>query len=172
MGFFSTHGASRKDIIEEIARDQHDTKNGRIHKTIAHAVVLNTVWAVHQIVDLNGNVPERYIACYRLGKRPEGWGYRPDDEGVGPTEYSCPLRFLDMAPEANAEWRQKVREYHAAKAAARAKALSVAVGQKWTLVGARGLTYVQIGRVKPLAGTCDDGRFYRIPAKMLGVLIA
>ncbi len=54
-------------------------------------------------------------------KHGEGAGYKDISEEMGPCEVDCPLSILDnaRAPE-NAyayEWRQRVRRYHAAKAA-------------------------------------------------------
>ena len=41
------------------------------------------------------------------------WGYKPLDESMHPYYYSCPLSYLDLAPEQSAEWRAGVRAYHA-----------------------------------------------------------
>jgi hypothetical protein len=35
-----------------------------------------------------------------------------------PYYYSCPLRFLDLAPEQSRAWREGVRAYHAQRAGA------------------------------------------------------
>ncbi len=55
------------------------------------------------------------------GSRGEGWGYKDLDESVGPNAIDCPLAYL-AAPHAEREgwakqWRERVREYHAKKAA-------------------------------------------------------
>lgn len=39
------------------------------------------------------------------------WGYKPMGESAFPYFYDCPLKFLDMAPVANAEWREEVKKY-------------------------------------------------------------
>jgi len=55
------------------------------------------------------------------GSRGAGWGYKDLDETVGPCAVDCPLAYLD-APHAEregwaAQWRERVREYHAKKSA-------------------------------------------------------
>lgn len=58
----------------------------------------------------------RFIRCHLLEQNARfGWGYKPMDESAGPCYYSCPLQFLDMAPEVlDAAWRQQVRRRHTA----------------------------------------------------------
>lgn len=54
------------------------------------------------------------------GGKNQGWGYKDMDETVGPGYYDCPITYLDKAsaPTGYAiEWRQKVREHHAAMSA-------------------------------------------------------
>lgn len=53
--------------------------------------------------------------------RGEGWGYKDLDESAGPCAVDCPLAYLD-APHAErdgfaAQWRERVRAYHAARRA-------------------------------------------------------
>lgn len=72
----------------------------------------NVLWSV---VVVEG-VPR--IRCDLMSKEGGEWGYKPMGESSGPFYYSCPLAFLDMAPEVNAEWRKGVREFHAAKKSA------------------------------------------------------
>ena len=35
------------------------------------------------------------------------------DESMHPYYYTCPLSYLDLAPEQSADWRAGVRAYHA-----------------------------------------------------------
>ena len=53
------------------------------------------------------------------GIRGDGWGYKDIDESCGPCEVGCPLSYL-AAPHAElgdyaAQWRERVRAYHAAQ---------------------------------------------------------
>lgn len=55
------------------------------------------------------------ILCDLLAKQDGCWGSTGMNEEVHPFYYSCPLSFLDRAPEVSGEWRAKVRAFHAAK---------------------------------------------------------
>ena len=50
-----------------------------------------------------------------------GWGYRDLDETAGPCAVDCPVSYLDalhVAPQGfAAQWRERVRAYHATKKA-------------------------------------------------------
>ena len=53
--------------------------------------------------------------------RADGWGYKDLDESAGPCAIDCPLAYL-AAPHAErdgfaAQWRERVRAYHAARQA-------------------------------------------------------
>jgi hypothetical protein len=55
------------------------------------------------------------------GGRRHGWGYKDLDETVGPCAVDCPVSYLD-APHVKlegwaAQWRERVRAYHATKKA-------------------------------------------------------
>jgi hypothetical protein len=86
------------------------------------------------------------------------WGYKDMDESMGPYEYDCPLALLDkLGPPPNewaANWREKVRAFHARRAAgadivktakkgdkvfttARPEPYTVAYRQKNSLIGYR-----------------------------------
>lgn len=102
--------------------------------TLAKSVRGNTLWTVQEGTKTDGT-KERFIGCYRLqGGRHEGWGYKDMDESMGPCYYDCPLKFFDMVPCPEygyaKEWREKVRAFHAAKAAKASKLKGLAVGCK------------------------------------------
>lgn len=112
MGWLFTHAAGKADIIRElIAPEENETRRW---ETIAHCVRGNVLWAVIEITykqEHRGN--KRFIACYLLAKENGcGWGYKAMDESMHPYYYSCPLKYLDMAPVANADWRTKVRHHY------------------------------------------------------------
>ncbi|HFX2658403.1 TPA: hypothetical protein ACID62_006427, partial [Pseudomonas aeruginosa] len=58
-----------------------------------------------------------YIGCHMLESSGGDWGYKSLDESVHPYYYSCPLRYLDMAPVQSSEWRERVHRFHAGRAA-------------------------------------------------------
>src|SRR3546814_16245151 len=69
------------------------------------------VEGVHR--DLSPGQSLRYIRCDLLECSGGQWGYKPLDESMHPYYYSCPLSYLDLAPEQSADWRAGVRAYHA-----------------------------------------------------------
>ena len=48
------------------------------------------------------------------------------DESMHPYYYTCPLSYLDLAPEQSADWRAGVRAYHARRRTPTASAASAA----------------------------------------------
>ena len=69
------------------------------------------VEGVHR--DLAPGQSLRYIRCDLLERSGNQWGYKPLEESMHPYYYSCPLSYLDLAPEQSADWRAGVRAYHA-----------------------------------------------------------
>ena len=90
---------------------------------LADRVVGNHYWAA--VKRLHGERAGEvfiFLALMQSGGRSSGWGYKSMDETVGPSYYDCPLALLNMATDPPygpyaAEWRQKVRDYHAKRAA-------------------------------------------------------
>lgn len=115
--------STRKELADHLI-----SGNG-VH-TVAHCFKGNNLWAVQEYTypartyddkpHPKAGETVRFIALYLLrgsnGSR-DGWGYKDMDESAGPYYYNCPLSYLDMVPEPDAEfakcWRIKVREYHA-----------------------------------------------------------
>lgn len=151
MGWYYTSNATRKDIIRELTQDAN-------LKTLAHTVRGNVLWTVQETN--NGN---KFIACYLLSSpRLKGEaGYKPMDESMGPYYYSCPLPYLDMAPECNAEWRADVRKWH------KRRSQKLAVGQTITLVPTCNPNKLLVTSLKPLRGKDGFGRTWSIPRRML-----
>lgn len=85
---------------------------------LADRVVGNHYWAALQLADGKVTI---ILALMRKGGPDCGYGYKLMDETVHPYYYDCPLSLLKMATdppynENAAEWRAKVREYHAQRA--------------------------------------------------------
>jgi len=107
------------------------------------------LWAVFRPTWEGRNSDEPFICLFLLedGGRRDGWGYKDVTESMGPCEYDCPLDLLDLAPppkgglaeEWAARWRQKVREYHAARCR------KYTVGDRVTIYGK---TYQVTGKVR------------------------
>lgn len=117
MGWDFTGGATKKDIIRECCKTQ-ENDHGK-WETLAHCVRGNVLWSVKQVTVKATGKTTRFIMCDLLGlEKGFGWGYKDIDESMGPCYYSCPLSFLDMAPEdgtgnTNPGWREQVRAYAA-----------------------------------------------------------
>jgi len=99
--------------------------------------------------------------------RGDGWGYKDLDETAGPCDVDCPLGYLD-APHAEpigfaAQWRERVRAYHAAR-----QAKPAPVAGAWVSYGGR--TYQLQSPAGPRRGwhVADaSGHGYRMPARAL-----
>jgi hypothetical protein len=51
----------------------------------------------------------RWILCVLIDCYRGDWGYKDMDETVGPNYYSCPVEFLDMAPQPETDWARDWR---------------------------------------------------------------
>lgn len=99
----------------------------------------------------------RYIGCdLRQCERGFGWAYKDLTEADGPCYYSCPPIYLNMAPEANAEWREAVRARHE----------RIPVGSKLTFrdLAIPGATVVQVKGQTLIVSHLN--RWYRIPPRL------
>jgi hypothetical protein len=102
----------------------YETEDGHI-KVIDYTLCDDVLWVVSKVTakaeskycNLAPGQSRCYIYGYLLRHRKNGWCYRLLDEAPETSCYSCPLRYLDMAPELCPEWRRKVREYHGRRAA-------------------------------------------------------
>ena len=113
MGWLFTRQQTRAQLIEELTRDQES--NGVTRKCLKQSTASNVLWTVWEITG-PGEKVDRYIGCDLMAcQRGYGWGYKDMCESMGPCYYSCPLAYLDMVPVANADWREQVRAYHAAR---------------------------------------------------------
>lgn len=117
MGWFFSY-CSRADLIRELTKD-FENENGR-SKTVAHTCRGNVLWSVAEITvntegvhsTLAAGQSTRLIRCDLLQRSGSKWGYKPLEESMHPYYYTCPLAYLNMAPETSAEWRMLVRAYH------------------------------------------------------------
>jgi len=98
------------------------------------------------------------------GGKTMGWGYKDQDESCGPCALDCPITYLDLATEPlghAAEWRERVRKYHANKVKP-ASGLYISYGEHQYKLG------------KPYAPRrgwwahrVDDGSLWRLKAKQI-----
>lgn len=142
MAYFGGY-PGRAAIIQEVRSDPD------VH---ALCTVGNILWFIFG----------KHIHCNIMSKVSGGdWGYKPLSEASSPVYYSCPLKYLDMVPEENPEWRQKVREYHAN---ARRK---LEIGHWYEYSGDR---IVQITVLQPVLGRID-GELYRLSRQNIGACL-
>lgn len=129
-------------------------------KTIAKCVKGSTLWSVLECVKDTSSykVGHRIIACSLMAADQGWWGSKDMDESMGPSEVSCPVKFLDMVPDPGGyatAWRERVRAHHEKKA----KFNGLKVGQKVKLIpgcAIRGepIAEVEITSVRPLRARC------------------
>ena len=112
MGWLFMHQGTRKDLIEELTRtEQHE---GVKRTCLAHCTVGNVLWTVWEI-ERAGQESRRFIGCDLMarGRPGGGWGNKSMCEDDCPYYYSCPERYLQMAPVRCQGWRDQVVAYHA-----------------------------------------------------------
>ncbi len=111
MGWlFSSRWETRAELVKHLQRPDRFLPG----KRLASRVIGNHHW---YLAETNGTTWIGLDLMQGGGSRDPGWGYKDLDETVGPTALDCPLSFLDRASEPvhyAIEWRQRVREHHAA----------------------------------------------------------
>ncbi len=162
MGWLFTQGASRHDIINKLV--QPEENETRRWETKTHCLRGNVLWSVIKLTQKVEGVTETFIGCHLLSKSKGcGWGYKELCESMGPYYYTCPLKYLDMAPVANQEWRDDVIEYH------QRMNRQFKIGQKISLENAS-IPWVVLTSLKPLRGLYYN-MSYRIPRRMIGEIM-
>ena len=119
MGWYFSR-QTRAQLIQELIRPQD---SDRAHsEVIAHTLRGNVLWSVVRVTakqaggrDLAEGESTTFIRCDLLQGSGGEWGHKPLEESMHPYYYTCPLRYLDMAPVRSAEWRDGVRSYHASR---------------------------------------------------------
>ncbi|HEJ9055923.1 MULTISPECIES: hypothetical protein [Serratia] len=110
MGWLFSHRSRRELIAALIQTD--DTEHYQ-HVTLAHALRGNVLWSVVQSTPKDtAKVAQTVIHCTLMQGSGGSWGYKAMDESVHPYYFSCPKRYLSMAPEVCQAWREKVLAHH------------------------------------------------------------
>lgn len=110
MGWYFTNGGTRAELIRELIQGFTHEETGARREYVAHCTIGNVLWTVWEDIH-PGSPPRRWIGCDLLEKNRDGWGHKPMCESVHPYYYSCPLKYLEMAPVASEAWREGVRQY-------------------------------------------------------------
>jgi hypothetical protein len=151
---------------------KHLCDEPKTYRTLAHKTTKedgqSILWAVHEF-PMDSAVEEyrgkRFIVCYLMnGRRDDRYqhGYKDMGESAGPYFYSCPLRYLEMAPEvACQEWRDNVKAYHARMSR------KFKVGDVLKLVSGCTPQQIEVTSVRPFRGRGDDGIVYRVTKRQI-----
>lgn len=173
VGYLQIYGTGRKDIIDRVTRTELRA-DGSAFRTVTKSLRGMCLWAVQESFPPVGP-PIRFIALYLLGGDAEGWGYRDMSEDSGPYHHSCPFSYLDLAPivrtECAADWRQRVRTYHAMKQTGSQFLATLQPKDEIRLSPLYGSReYVILARSSPTRLSCygkADGERYRLTRKVL-----
>lgn len=110
MGWLFSHSSRRELIASLIQTD--DTEHYQ-YVTLAHALRGNVLWSVVQSTPKDlAETLRTVIHCTLMQSSGGSWGYKAMDESVQPCYYSCPRRYLAMAPVISLAWREKVLAHH------------------------------------------------------------
>jgi hypothetical protein len=162
MGWlFSPSWVTRADLVRHLRRPARFGDNLEL---VRACTVGNHHWYL---------VRERATGLHWIGLdllqsgRADGWGYKDLDESAGPTATDCPLSYL-AAPHAErdghaAQWRERVRAYHAGRQARPAPAPGA-----WVQYAGR--AYLLVEPAGPRLGwrvVNEMGHAYRMRARQL-----
>lgn len=123
MGWLFSHH-NKSNLIQELVDNRSSDSHNRI--VLEHALIDDVLWSVvrlelKQANLIQGNAPGdtyTFIACDLIDIRQGLWGNKSLSEAVHPFYYTCPLHFLEMAPNGiNPEWREAVHRHHSDNAA-------------------------------------------------------
>lgn len=120
MGWLFTH-QTHSQLIASLIQPRSD-ENASL-EVLEHQLATNVLWSLTRVTarkpgwnQLEAGESQVFIRCDLLDHSDDGWGYKAMEESVHPYYYSCPLRYLDLAPEQSADWRAGVRQFHADQA--------------------------------------------------------
>lgn len=122
MGWLFTRQTQSQLIATLVQPRANDNASFEV---LEHHLACNVLWSLVRLTpqkgwryQLDAGESLVFIRCDLLRSSPEGWGYKALEESMHPYYYSCPLRYLDLAPEQSADWRAGVRQFHADQAQA------------------------------------------------------
>ncbi|GAJ29335.1 hypothetical protein [Acidomonas methanolica] len=110
---------SKAALVRELT--QSTTTDRAIVEVLDHTLSDTVLWSVVKVTARTEGVHPHlkpgesltYIRCDLLDQSGKMWGHKPLEEAMHPYYYSCPLSYLDLAPEQSSEWRAGVHAWHA-----------------------------------------------------------
>jgi hypothetical protein len=169
--------ASSKD--ELVAHIEHDLSKVSGLTILGKAVRGSRLWYAVEHRFASPYLPEgggeqRFIVLYltecdRRDHPAYRWGYKDMDESMHPYYYDCPIRLLDLTPQAiESEWRKAVRAHHA-------KRKTVPKPEKHKVVTYGGERYQLNYPIAPRRGwdvtRVRDGMNFRMKAKQVNAAL-
>jgi hypothetical protein len=162
MGWlFSPQWATRADLVQHLRRPE---RFGDHLQLIRACVNSSHHWYLVRVVATG----HHWIGLDLLQRgRSDGWGYKDMDESAGPCAVDCPLSYL-AAPHAEpvgfaAQWRERVRAYHA-----RRRVKLAPVAGAWVSYGGQAYRLVMPAGLRRGWHVEDEtGRRYRMQARQL-----
>ena len=163
----------KKELIHHVTQSFED-EEGRTHSAIALKIIGDTLWTVWQC-----EPGDKYIVEFILVKtgKTEGWISERRTENTPPEGFTCPINFLQQAPQLCKTWRSGVidRVEGMNKIKKRIKTLFEERGDRTvrvTLEPDPGFSlfihHLDILSLHPLEGRYDqNGRRYTVPCKFV-----
>ncbi len=118
MGWFFSKKTKQQLVAMLLESNSNDSVRTDV---LEHHLADNVLWSLVRltvrqdgILQLKRGESINFIRCDLLDQQDGEWGHKPLEEAVHPYYYDCPSHFLDLAPEQSADWRAKVRRFHAA----------------------------------------------------------
>jgi len=115
---------TRDQLIRELTSPEENERARR--EVIDHTLVDNVLWSVVRITAKQASVSgleageaRCFIGCDLLEPSSNECGYKSLVEAEHPYYYSCPMRYLDMAPQQCETWRARVHAFHQQRPAGR-----------------------------------------------------
>jgi hypothetical protein len=110
MGLTTFINRDKEYVVNNIISRSGTWLDGGYTVCLDHVLKDDILWTVIAKYNASDEETQRWISCYVLESTPSGFGYRDYGEEENPYHYDCPVRFFDMVPVGNEEWRKFVRE--------------------------------------------------------------
>lgn len=105
---YPPHSGTAAELIRNEI-EWHHPENPQRHEVVAHS---GRYWAVRTIA-----TGEVFAVVAIVTRHNAQIGIKLVDEGMGPNDYKCPLRILNLLSPTDSkyanEWREQCRKYHA-----------------------------------------------------------